>query len=137
MFPRPPCWISGLLSTAVLHVHKYLSLSFFLAGVSVAVSVLTLVSISLERYFAICQPLRSRSWQTLSHAYKMIGVVWLLSFLIMVPIAIFHQHIPLRNGRHVCREIWKNKVSFCFIVDICLSSASNPMDTTEGDKIYT
>ena len=77
-------------------------------GVSVGVSVFTLVSISLERFFAICQPLRSRSWQTLSHSYKMIAFVWIFSFIIMIPIAVFQQLLPLPRGGHKCLEIWSS-----------------------------
>ncbi len=78
-------------------------------GVSVAVSVFTLVSISLERYFAICQPLRSRRWQTLSHSYKMIAVVWLLSLLVAVPIAVKQQLVYLKKfDKHKCVEIWED-----------------------------
>ncbi|PBC32208.1 Cholecystokinin receptor type A [Apis cerana cerana] len=47
----------------------------FIRTVSVSVGVWTLVAISLERYFAICRPLKSRRWQTQFHAYKMIAVI--------------------------------------------------------------
>lgn len=53
---------------------------------SVSVGVWTLVAISLERYFAICRPLKSRRWQTQFHAYKMIAVVWLASCVWNTPI---------------------------------------------------
>ncbi|ELT89517.1 hypothetical protein CAPTEDRAFT_108837 [Capitella teleta] len=77
----------------------------YIQAVTVAVSVFTLVSISLERYFAICQPLRSRSWQTLSHSYKTIAGVWVLCLGTMVPIAVYQKHIPLKGGRHKCIEV--------------------------------
>lgn len=85
---------------------------FLFSGVSVAVSVFTLVSISLERYFAICQPLRSRRWQTLSHSYKMIAAVWTLSLIVAIPIAVYQRLIKLkRRGTHKCAEIWDDPVS--------------------------
>ncbi len=40
------------------------------AGVVVAVSAFTLTVLSLERFYAICKPLSSRRWQTMSHCYK-------------------------------------------------------------------
>ncbi|KAK6976327.1 cholecystokinin receptor type A, partial [Biomphalaria glabrata] len=58
--------------------------------VSVATSCFTLVAISLERYFAICHPLKSRSWQTLSHSYKVIALCWVFALSLMMPLAIFH-----------------------------------------------
>ncbi len=79
-----------------------------LTGVCVAVSVFTLVSISLERYFAICQPLRSRRWQTLSHSYRMIGAVWVLSLVVAIPIAVYQKLVPLKAGNHKCIEFWDN-----------------------------
>ncbi|XP_076042472.1 uncharacterized protein LOC143026264 isoform X2 [Oratosquilla oratoria] len=79
----------------------------YFQAVSVSVSVWTLVAISLERYYAICQPLRSRGWQTLSHAYKIITLVWILSLAIMCPTAALSQLMPIGNtGRHKCREVW-------------------------------
>jgi len=70
----------------------------FLA-VSVSVGVWTLVAISLERYFAICRPLKSRRWQTQFHAYKMIGVVWILSLTWNAPILIVSRLKNLRGGK--------------------------------------
>lgn len=62
-----------------------MSLSF-VPAVSVSVGVWTLVAISLERYFAICRPLKSRRWQTRFHACKMIVVVWIASCIMNSPI---------------------------------------------------
>uniref|UniRef100_A0A182N402 G-protein coupled receptors family 1 profile domain-containing protein n=1 Tax=Anopheles dirus TaxID=7168 RepID=A0A182N402_9DIPT len=84
--------------------------------VSVSVAVWTLVAISLERYFAICRPLSSRRWQTQFHAYKMIGLVWTVSFLANSPLCYVQRLQPvLRAGRSTgqmkCREVWPDRVS--------------------------
>lgn len=76
------------------------------SAVSVGVSCYTLVAISLERYYAICQPFRSRRWQTLSHARRMLVGIWLLVLVVMSPIAAFHRLIVIRTGANACREIW-------------------------------
>ncbi|XP_017850861.1 cholecystokinin receptor type A [Drosophila busckii] len=82
----------------------------FAQAASVAVSSWTLVAISCERYYAICHPLRSRSWQTISHAYKIIGFIWLGGILCMTPIAVFSQLIPTsRPGYCKCRDIWPDQ----------------------------
>ncbi|XP_050415907.1 cholecystokinin receptor type A [Patella vulgata] len=78
----------------------------YLQGVSVAVSCFTLVAISLERYFAICRPLRSRQWQTLSHSYKVIVVCWVLAFALMWPIAAYQRLKTPGYGIYRCQEDW-------------------------------
>ncbi|XP_077559279.1 cholecystokinin receptor type A-like [Haemaphysalis longicornis] len=84
----------------------------YLQAVSVSVSVWTLVSISMERFFAIVRPLQSRRWQTVSHAYRVIAVVWALSLVHVAPIALLSQLIPIGTaGRHKCRELWPSDVS--------------------------
>ncbi|CAG9134619.1 unnamed protein product [Plutella xylostella] len=78
----------------------------FIQAVSVSVDVWTLVAISLERYFAICRPLKSRRWQTQCHAYKMIAMVWLLSVVLNSPILYVSTLQSMRGNAYKCREVW-------------------------------
>ncbi|KAK6619765.1 hypothetical protein RUM43_012530 [Polyplax serrata] len=75
---------------------------------SVAASVWTLVALSVERYYAICHPLRSRGRQSLSHAYHLIGYVWAGGAVTMLPIPILSELQPTNKGHHKCRESWPN-----------------------------
>ncbi|XP_013866140.1 cholecystokinin receptor isoform X2 [Austrofundulus limnaeus] len=79
-------------------------------GVSVSISTFSLVAIAIERYSAICNPLKSRAWQTRSHAYRVIAATWVVSLLIMVPYPVFNilKSFPKVNGTkgHQCRMYW-------------------------------
>ncbi|CAG5120554.1 unnamed protein product, partial [Candidula unifasciata] len=75
--------------------------------VSVGVSCATLVAISLERFYAICQPLKSRRWQTLKHSYKAILGIWLSSATIMIPIAMM---MVINLICYCYRELWPGGV---------------------------
>jgi hypothetical protein len=74
------------------------------------VSCYTLVAISMERFYAICYPLRSRRWQTLSHAYRSIIGIWIFALFLMIPISIGNELITLRTGNKACREIWSKEL---------------------------
>ncbi|XP_071124578.1 cholecystokinin receptor type A-like [Mytilus edulis] len=88
---------------------KFMCISVrYLQGVFFCVGCFTLVILSLERYFAICRPLHSRKWQTLSHSYKILGICWILSFIVMIPSAINNKYISLIYGNNMCREEWDN-----------------------------
>ncbi|XP_046433091.1 cholecystokinin receptor-like [Neodiprion pinetum] len=78
----------------------------YLQACTVSVSAWTLVAISVERYYAICHPLRSRRWQTLSHSYRLIAVIWTGSLILMSPIAVLSELKPTSNGHQKCRENW-------------------------------
>ncbi|KAM8974956.1 cholecystokinin receptor-like [Pelodytes ibericus] len=85
----------------------------YFMGLSVSVSTFNLVAIAIERYSAICNPLKSRVWQTRSHAYKVIAATWILSIIIMIPYPVYNIIVPFdkeknRKG-YQCRMVWPNR----------------------------
>lgn len=83
-------------------------------GISVSVSTFNLVAISLERYSAICNPFKSRTWQTKSHAAKVITATWVVSFLLMLPYPIGSTLVPFMRSNNstgnMCRLVWPSDV---------------------------
>ncbi|XP_036345276.1 cholecystokinin receptor type A-like [Rhagoletis pomonella] len=102
-----PVTLVGTLLRHFIFGEFFCKLIQFSQAASVAVSSWTLVAISCERYYAICHPLSSRQWQTINHAYRIIGFIWFGSIVCMTPIAIFSQLMPTsRQGLRKCREQW-------------------------------
>lgn len=67
---------------------------FYFQTLTISVSVMTLCSISVERWYAICHPLRFHS--TVRRARYIIGVIWSISICIALPELIASTVVPLR-----------------------------------------
>ncbi|XP_029315648.1 LOW QUALITY PROTEIN: cholecystokinin receptor [Cottoperca gobio] len=82
----------------------------YLMGISVSISTFSLVAIAIERYSAICNPLKSRVWQTRSHAYRVIAATWVLAFIIMIPYPIISNLKSFQRSdnttAHQCSHKW-------------------------------
>ncbi|MEQ2208881.1 hypothetical protein XENOCAPTIV_018208 [Xenoophorus captivus] len=107
-------WYVNKITARLSNVLLFCPLFCFLpAGVSVSISTFSLVAIAIERYSAICNPLKSRAWQTRSHAYRVIAATWVVSLLVMVPYPVFSalKSFPKINGTvgHMCRLDWTSK----------------------------
>ncbi|XP_067142612.1 cholecystokinin receptor-like [Centruroides vittatus] len=119
-----PFTLTGVLLRKFVFGAVMCRLISYLQAVSVSVSAWTLVSMSIERYYAICHPLKSRQWQTLSHAYKMIAIVWSGSLICMFPIAYLSKLQSIKGtDKYKCRENWPNLFTerlFTIFLDVVL-----------------
>ncbi|MCI4393683.1 hypothetical protein PGIGA_G00160330 [Pangasianodon gigas] len=110
VFCMPFTLIPNLLEDFIFGAAMCKTVAYFM-GISVSISTFSLVAIAIERYSAICNPLKSRAWQTRSHAYKVIAATWVLSVGIMVPYPIFSTLVPFSKPNnttaHMCRPDWR------------------------------
>ncbi|XP_068505968.1 cholecystokinin receptor-like [Syngnathus scovelli] len=109
IFCMPFTLIPNILEDFIFGAAMCKTVTYFM-GLSVSISTFSLVAIAIERYSAICNPLKSRAWQTRSHAYRVIAATWVLSLLIMIPYPVFSiiKTFPKANGTvgHMCRLTW-------------------------------
>ncbi|GIX82087.1 pyrokinin-1 receptor [Caerostris darwini] len=70
----------------------------FTAETSTYASILTITAFTAERYIAICHPLKSHTWSSLSRATKIIIFVWILSALCAVPVSFQFGLLYLRTS---------------------------------------
>ncbi|XP_046887528.1 cholecystokinin receptor-like [Hypomesus transpacificus] len=109
VFCMPFTLIPNILEDFIFGAAMCKIVTYFM-GISVSISTFSLVAIAIERYSAICNPLKSRSWQTRSHAYRVIAATWALSLVIMVPYPVFSvlRAFPKadRTMGHMCRLTW-------------------------------
>ncbi|XP_028837708.1 cholecystokinin receptor-like [Denticeps clupeoides] len=109
VFCMPFTLIPNLLEDFIFGSAMCKIVTYFM-GISVSISTFSLVAIAIERYSAICNPLKSRAWQTRSHAYKVIAATWVLSVTIMIPYPVFSQLVSFNKASnstgHMCRVDW-------------------------------
>lgn len=74
-----------------------------------SISTFSLVAIAIERYSAICNPLKSRVWQTRSHAYRVIAATWMLAFIIMIPYPIVSHLESFQRPHNITANMCRNK----------------------------
>ncbi|XP_061396132.1 neuropeptides capa receptor-like [Musca vetustissima] len=85
--------IFGLPTEVFLYWHQYpflFGLTFckvraYISEACSYVSVFTIVAFSVERYLAICHPLSSYAMTGFKRALRIIGALWLLSFIAAIP----------------------------------------------------
>ena len=91
-------WFGGILGDVTCKMLCYA------IPISIAASVLTMLLISIDRFYAIFYPLREKIFQ---RPKILSGIIWILSFVMMFPYVLlykvqFNQH---QNG-YDCAQVW-------------------------------
>lgn len=92
MFVYRKSWIAGIPGDIICKVSQY---SFV---VTMAASILTILFISCERFFAICYPLKGK---LLSKPRVVSMWIWVLALVMMLPYAILHKNVYVKQ-----RDLW-------------------------------
>lgn len=92
----------------------------FIQGVSLSVSVLTLTTISLDRYMIICKPIKFRSVLTRSHVKLKLSLIWIISCLVMSPLL-----FVFRYEEHSIELFHDNDPVYLMIIRKCFESWSS------------
>ncbi|OWF52712.1 pyroglutamylated RFamide peptide receptor-like [Mizuhopecten yessoensis] len=87
----------------------------FLQGTAVAVSSLSLLSISINRYFAIHSPLKAKVLFSKNKIYLLLFLVWLVSLCSFIPqlvvCTVVTSGLQGVYEMHVCLELWYSPVT--------------------------
>lgn len=80
----------------------------YMQNVSMICSVLTMTSMSLERYYAILHPMKAKYICTISQARKVIAIIWAMSFLLAIPVLFVkaHKEVGGRIKAYWCVYDW-------------------------------
>ncbi|VDK32325.1 unnamed protein product [Taenia asiatica] len=76
----------------------------YLQGISVCASSLSLLVIALDRYLAVCFPMKRLIRRSL--AKKIIAVIWVVSAVLFIPWAYYFRLSQAPDGLINCREFW-------------------------------
>lgn len=101
--------ITGPLATA------FCKLGMYCRGVSQVVSVLSLVLIAVDRYFAIVFPLKSTRWNGKRVRVSLLLMSWFIPILCGIPYFVFTDVVEV-DGYTFCRTLWNKFVNASFNV---------------------
>ncbi|CAL4123113.1 unnamed protein product, partial [Meganyctiphanes norvegica] len=99
-----PVKIARLLSYAWWMGEAMCKIIYYLQAVSAVCSVLTLTTMSLERCYAIINPMKSMYVCTISKAKKAILIIWVSSFLLASPVIVVQ--VNMEVGNEIRRAYW-------------------------------
>jgi hypothetical protein len=83
-------------------------------------SVLTILAISLERYYAICHPFRAQYMCTPARSVKILAVVWIIAAAVAIPFIFFADYRYERfydgTNAYACSTVFKDSKSKIYIL---------------------
>ena len=88
--------IMGMITCKILH---------FSVALSIAASVLTLVVIALDRFFAVVYPFKRAS--VIRKIWVVSAIIWVLSGLSMSPYLYYYKTLLLKDGNYHCSVSWE------------------------------
>ncbi|XP_074518928.1 galanin receptor 2a [Halichoeres trimaculatus] len=100
-------WVFGAVLCKAVH---------FIIFLTMYASIFTLTAVSMDRYLAICYPLRSREMRTPKNALTSICLVWLLALVFSGPYLSYYSQMDLA-GSVICIPVWESKPRI--IMDMC------------------
>ncbi|XP_017338286.1 pyroglutamylated RF-amide peptide receptor [Ictalurus punctatus] len=87
----------------------------FVQTTAIVTGILTMTCIAVERYQGIVHPLKMKRQYTPQRAYRMLGLVWLISVMVGSPM-LFVQQLEVKydflyENHHVCcQELWSSEL---------------------------
>ena len=95
---RGVTWIGGMLGTITCKA------LYYLIPVSIVATVLTMMLISFDRFYAIFYPLREKIFRK---PKILSGAIWILSFVLMLPYPMMFQvHFNANRNVDECWQVW-------------------------------
>ncbi|CAF3324952.1 unnamed protein product [Rotaria socialis] len=93
----------------------------FIQGTSVAVSIFTLMAVSVDRFIAIHKPIHSKLLCTSTRIFAIIAIIWITSFFLMIPLIVHHRLIdPFDTMLTACAEEWHQNMNARLVYDFIL-----------------
>lgn len=86
-----PFFASSIIKRSWLFGFFLCKVFFLTQGVNQYTSIIILSLLSFDRYLAVCHVTKSITWRSRVNPHKLIFFIWILSFLLMIPIILFTQ----------------------------------------------